>query len=61
MENLLQSKYSKALEIIEETGRLAMNIIDDGDLEKLQDELRKSGYESYVDESNEWLKVVKKC
>ena len=57
MKNLLQSKYGKALEIIEETGRLAMSTIDDGDLEKLQDELRKSGYESYVDESNDWLIV----
>jgi hypothetical protein len=57
MKKLLQSKYGKALEIIEETGRLAMSTIDDGDLEKLQDELRKSGYESYVDESNDWLIV----
>ena len=57
MKNLLQSKYNNALEIIEETGKLSMAVIDDGDLEKLQDELRKSGYKSYVDESTDWLIV----
>ena len=57
MKKLLQSKYGKALEIIEETGRLAMSAIDDGELEQLQKELEKLGYESYVDDSTEWLIV----
>ncbi len=57
MKKLLGSKYCNALEIVEETGKLAMSTIDDGDLELLRDELRKSGYESYVDESNDWLIV----
>lgn len=57
MKKLLESKYNNALEIIWETGKLAMSTIDDGDLEKLQDELRKSGYVSYVDESTDWLIV----
>lgn len=57
MKKLLESKYHNALEIIWETGKLAMSTIDDGDLEKLQDELRKIGYESYVDESTDWLIV----
>jgi len=58
MKKLLQSKYGKALEIIEETGRLAMSVIDDGELEQLQKELKKLGYESYVDDSTDWLIVA---
>jgi hypothetical protein len=57
MKKLLQSKYGKALEIIEETGKIAMSVIDDGELEQLQKELEKSGYESYVDDSTDWLIV----
>jgi len=57
MKKLLESKYNNALEIIEETGKLPMAVIDDGDLEKIQDELEKLGYESYVDESTDWLIV----
>lgn len=57
MKKLLESKYEKALEIIWEIGKLSMAAIDDGDLEKLQDELKKIGYESYVDESTDWLIV----
>ena len=56
MKKLLE-KYGKALEIIEETGKLAMSAIDDGELEQLQKELEKSGYESYVDDSADWLIV----
>ena len=57
MKKLLESKYNNALEIIEETGKIAMSLIDDGDLGKLQDELEKLGYVSYVDESSDWLIV----
>lgn len=57
MKKLLESKYEKALEIIEEIGRLPMVSIDDGDLEILQGELEKLGFVSYVDESTDWLIV----
>lgn len=57
MKKLLESKYEKALEIIWEIGKLSMASIDDGDLVRLQDELKKIGYESYVDESTDWLIV----
>ena len=57
MKKLLESKYEKALEIIWEIGKLSMASIDDGDLVRLQDELKKIGYETYVDESTDWLIV----
>lgn len=57
MKKLLESKYEKALEIIWEIGKLSMASIDDGDLVRLQEELKKIGYESYVDESTDWLIV----
>jgi len=57
MKKLLE-KYGKALEIIEETGKIAMSVIDDGELEQLQKELKKLGYESYVDDSTDWLIVA---
>jgi len=47
MKKLLE-KYGKALEIIEETGKIAMSVIDDGELEQLQKELKKLGYESML-------------
>ena len=56
MEKIME-KYGKALEIIEETGNIAMSVIDDGELEQLQKELEKLGYESYVDDSTDWLIV----
>ena len=57
MKNLLQSKYGKALEIIEETGRLAMSAIDDGELEQLQKELKRKGYETFVSADTDYLEA----
>ena len=57
MKKLLQSKYGKALEIIEETGRLAMSAIDDGELEQLQKELKRKGYETFISADTDYLEA----
>lgn len=58
MKNLLQSKYNNALEIIEETGRLAMSAIDDGELEQLQKELKRKGYETFISADTDYLEAI---
>jgi len=57
MKKLLQSKYDRALEIIEETGRLTMSAIDDGELEQLQKELKRKGYETFVSADTDYLEA----
>jgi hypothetical protein len=58
MKNLLQSKYNNALEIIEETGRLAMSAIDDGELEQLRKELKRKGYETFISANTDYLEAI---
>lgn len=55
MKRLLDDKYSNALELIEELGKIRMEDIDDGDLERLQEELQEAGYETYVDATTNYL------
>jgi hypothetical protein len=56
MKKLLE-KYGKALEIIEETGKIAMSVIDDGELEQLQKELKRKGYETFVSADTDYLEA----
>ncbi len=55
MKRLLDDKYSNALELIEELGRIRMEDIDSGDLERLQEELQEAGYDTYVDATTDYL------
>ena len=55
MKKLLDGKYSNVLELIEELGKIRMEDIDSEDLERLQEELQEAGYETYVDDTTDYL------
>jgi len=55
MSNFLKTKYSKALEIIEETGKLKTETIDDGDIGFLWTEIQNAGYEVELSSSTDYL------
>ena len=57
MKKLLGSKYNNALELIEETGKIPMMCIDDGDLEALTNEIEELGYKCKLDSSTDYLLV----
>jgi len=57
MESLLEGKYPNALEIIQETGKLKLQNIDDGDLYLLIEELGRLGYECSINASSDNLIV----
>jgi len=55
MEKLLGSKYSNVLELIQETGKVPVRCIDDGDLEQLKNEIENLGYKCRLDPSTDYL------
>ena len=59
MKKLLGSKYNNALELIEETGKIPMSTIDDGDLETLTNEIENLGYKCRLDSSTDYLLAKK--
>lgn len=60
MKSLLERKYPNALEIIQETGKIKLQNIDDGDLHLLIEELGNLGYESSINASSDNLIVKNK-
>jgi hypothetical protein len=59
MTNLLKNKYNNALELIEETGKIPMSNIDDGEFEQLKNEIENLGYKCKLDSSTDYLLVEK--
>lgn len=59
MKKLLASKYNNVVELIEETGKIPMRCIDDGDLEALTNEIEALGYKCKLDPSTDYLLVAK--
>ena len=59
MKKLLGSKYSNILELIEETGKIPVRCIDDGDLEQLKKEIENLGYKCRLDPSTDYLLAEK--
>ena len=59
MKKLLASKYCNALELIEETGKIPVRCIDDGDLEQLKNEIENLGYKCRLDPSADYLLAEK--
>jgi hypothetical protein len=59
MKKLLGSKYCNALELIEETGKIPVRCIDDGDLEQLTKEIEALGYKCKLDPSTDYLLAEK--
>ena len=57
MKNLLKNKYNNVLELIQETGKIPMRCIDDGDLEALTNEIEALGYKCKLDPSTDFLVV----
>ena len=57
MKKLLASKYCNALELIEETGKIPMSTIEDGDLEALTNEIEALGYKCKLDPTTDFLVV----
>jgi len=57
MKKLLASKYCNALELIEETGKIPMSTIEDGDLEALTNEIEAPGYKCKLDPTTDFLVV----
>ena len=57
MKKLLASKYSNVLELVEETGKIPMSTIEDGDLEALTNEIEALGYRCRLDPSTDFLVV----
>lgn len=56
---LLDSKYNKVLELVEELGKIRLENIDDADLERLREELQEEGYNTYIDSRIDYLVVEK--
>ena len=59
MKKLLASKYNNVLELVEETGKIPVRCIDDGDLEALTYEIEELGYKCRLDPSTDYLLVAK--
>jgi len=59
MTKLLKNKYYNTLELIEETGKIPMSTIEDGDLEALTNEIESLGYKCRLDPSTDFLLVEK--
>ena len=59
MKKLLASKYCNALELIEETGKIPVRCIDDGEFEQLTNEIEALGYKCRLDSSTDYLLVEK--
>jgi len=59
MKKLLASKYNNVVELIEETGKIPMRCIDDGDLEALTNEIEELGYKCRLDSSTDYLLAEK--
>jgi hypothetical protein len=59
MKKLLESKYNNALELIEETGKIPMMCIDDGEFEQLKNEIEALGYKCKLDSSTNYLLAEK--
>jgi hypothetical protein len=59
MTKLLKNKYSNVLELVEETGKIPVRCIDDGDLEQLKNEIENLGYKCRLDPSTDFLLVEK--
>ena len=59
MTKLLKNKYSNVLELVEETGKIPVRCIDDGDLEALTYEIEELGYKCRLDPSTDFLLVEK--
>ena len=59
MAKLLKNKYSNVLELVEETGKIPVRSIDDGDLEALTDEVEALGYKCKLDSTTDYLIVEK--
>ena len=57
MTKLLKNKYYNALELIEETGKIPMSTIEDGDLEALTNEIEALGYKCKLDPTTDFLVV----
>ena len=57
MTKLLKNKYSNVLELVEETGKIPVRCIDDGDLEALTYEIEELGYKCRLDPSTDFLVV----
>ena len=59
MKKLLASKYNNVVELIEETGKIPVRCIDDGDLEQLKNEIENLGYKCKLDTSTDYLLAEK--
>ncbi len=57
MKNLLKNKYSNILELIEETGKIPVRSIDDGEFEQLTKEIEALGYNRRLGPSTDYLLV----
>ena len=57
MTKLLNNKYSNVLELVEETGKIPVRSIDDGDLEALTNEIEALGYKCKLDPTTDFLVV----
>jgi hypothetical protein len=59
MKKLLASKYNNVVELIEETGKIPMRCIDDGELGALTQEIEALGYKCKLDSSTNYLLAEK--
>ena len=59
MTDLLKNKYNNVLELIEETGKIPMMCIDDGEFEQLTKEIEALGYKCKLDSTTDYLLVAK--
>jgi hypothetical protein len=59
MKKLLESKYNNVVELIEETGKIPMMCIDDGEFEQLKNEIEALGYKCKLDSSTNYLLAEK--
>ena len=57
MTKLLKNKYSNILELIEETGKIPVRCIDDGEFEQLKNEIESLGFKCRLDPSTDFLVV----
>ncbi len=54
-----EDKYNNFLELVQETGKISVALIDDGEVEAVQTYFKKLGYTSRLDPSTDYLILEK--